>query len=153
MKRYGKQAATLLAVFTWLASLPGCSEDAPPPAVETTPAAAVPAGETGLQITKPRVDFTTYHATGELPCKTSAAEPLEQCDFGVRRESGGNAIVTITKPDGSSRTITFENGEPTGYDMNPGDPGDFAGSADGGLFVVTIGPERYEIRDIVVFGD
>ncbi len=152
MKRYATQAATLLAVFTWLASLPGCSEDASP-AAETTPAAAVLAAEAAVRDTKPRVDFATFHATGELPCTTSAAEPLGQCNFGVRRESGGNAIVTITSTDGVSRAINFENGEPTGYDMKPGDPGNFAGSAEGKLFVVTIGSERYEIPDIVVFGE
>lgn len=153
MVRYWTQVATLLAGFLWLTSLSACGEDRPPAEVETIPAADVPASGTTVADTKPRVDFTTFHATGALPCTTSAGGPPGQCDFGVRRESGGNAIVTITKPDGSSRAITFENGEATGYDLDPGDPADFAGSAGGGLYVVTIGPERYEIPEIVVFGE
>ncbi len=145
MEQYRKQAASVLAGFMWLASIAGCGEDAPP--------AALPAPAAIQPDTTPRVDFLTFHATGELPCRTSTAAPPGQCDFGVRRESGGNAIVTITKPDGGTRSISFENGEPRGYDMNSGNAGEFSGSAEGGLFIVTIGPERYEIPKIVVLGE
>jgi hypothetical protein len=149
MHEYSKRRAICLSALIWLSSLPGCTREEPPSADATAP----PGGETAVPDTTPRVDFVTFHASGELPCTVSAGEPMGSCAFGVRREGGGNAIVTIMLPDGPPRTIFFENGALAARGMSEADAAPFEGYREGRLFVVTIGPERYEIPDIVVFGE
>lgn len=48
----------------------------------------------------------------------SGAQAAGSCPFGVEREGGGSGIVTVTKPDGRTRAIFFENGAATGYDVS-----------------------------------
>ena len=98
------------------------------------------------------VPGTSYHATGDVPCAVGAGRPTGRCPFGVTREGNGSGIVIITKPDGRTRAIFFENGRATGYDMSQADPGEFGASRNGDLTIVTIGDERYEIPDAVIFG-
>jgi hypothetical protein len=141
------RAAGLFAGFMGLISC-GCTREAPPPADTTMPPAA-----SALPDAAPRVDFATFHASGELPCRVAAGDPIRPCAFGVRREGGGNAIVTVMPRGGPTRTIYFENGEPAGHGNSQSEAATFEGRREGRLFVVTIGPERYEIPDIVVFGE
>jgi hypothetical protein len=148
MRDYSKRWAICLSALFWLTSVPGCNREAP-----SADATAPPGGETAVPDTTPRVDFATFHASGELPCTISAGEPMGACAFGVRREGGGNAIVTVMPPDGPTRTIYFANGEPAGNGMSEADAAMLEGYREGRLFIVTIGPERYEIPDIVVFGE
>lgn len=82
----------------------------------------------------------------------STAQPAGSCKFGVHREGGGSGIVTITKRDGRTRAIFFENGRATGCDASEADPGEFSAKHAGGLTTVHIGGERYEIPDAVVSG-
>jgi hypothetical protein len=102
--------------------------------------------------TDAKVPGTPYHATGPLPCAMAAGQPMGSCSFGVVRKGGGSATVTVTKPDGRTRSIFFEKGKATGYDMSQADPGEFSASRQGDLNVIRIGPERYEIPDAVIFG-
>lgn len=98
------------------------------------------------------VPGTGYHATGEIPCSMGGGQPTGSCAFGVTREGGGNGMVTVTKPDGRTRVIFFENGRATGYDMSQADPGEFSASKESDLSIIRIGPERYEIPDAVIIG-
>ncbi|MGH8703086.1 MAG: hypothetical protein ACREVR_18185 [Burkholderiales bacterium] len=102
--------------------------------------------------TDAKVAGTPYHSTGQVPCATAAGQPTGSCPFGVVREGGGTGTVTVTKPDGRSRSIFFEKGKATGYDMSQADRGEFSASKQGDLNVIRIGPERYEIPDAVIFG-
>ncbi|MFO1210082.1 MAG: SH3 domain-containing protein [Amaricoccus sp.] len=112
----------------------------------SAPAAAAPAAGGGA-----RVEGTAYNATGEVACTLAAGQPAGQCPFGVVRQGSGRASVTITRPDGSSRTIFFTGGKATGSDATSG--GSFAAMRQGAdLTVVAIGDERYEIPDAVVWG-
>jgi hypothetical protein len=95
---------------------------------------------------------TSYHATGDVPCSMGKGQPTGSCPFGVTRNGGGSGIVTITKPDGRTRAIFFENGKATGCDASQADPGEFRASREGDLNTVRIGDERYEIPDAVVSG-
>jgi hypothetical protein len=94
---------------------------------------------------------TGYHATTEIPCSIGGGAPTGSCPAGVKRQ-GQAAIVTITRPDGRSRTIFFENGRATGYDQSEADSGKFSVSRQGDLNIIQIGPERYEIPDALPFG-
>jgi hypothetical protein len=148
MTRKRKATALYATLFTGLVMC-GCSREAPPSADASAP----PGGETAMPDKAPRVDFATFHASGELPCTISTGEPIGPCAFGVRREGGGNAIVTVMPTGARTRTIYFQNGEPAGHGMSEADAAPFEGHREGRLFVVTIGAERYEIPDTVVFGE
>jgi len=102
--------------------------------------------------TDAKVPGTPYHATGQIPCATAAGQPTGTCPFGVVRKGGGTGAVTVTKPDGRTRTIFFEKGKATGYDMSQADRGEFSASKEADLNMIRIGPERYEIPDAVIFG-
>lgn len=95
---------------------------------------------------------TDYHATGSIPCSMGAGQPTGSCPFGVKREGNGSGMVTVTKPDGRTRTIFFSNGKATGYDQSQADSGAFSASKQSDLNMIRIGNERYEIPDGVIFG-
>ena len=95
---------------------------------------------------------TGYHATASIPCSMGGGAPTGHCDAGVKREGGGSAMVTVTKPDGRTRTIFFENGRAIGYDQSQADTGRFGASRQGDLNIIKIGQERYEIPDALPFG-
>lgn len=99
-----------------------------------------------------KVPGTDFHATGKVSCTMGAGQPAGSCDFGVKREGGGSAQVTVTKTDGSKRIIFFEKGRATGYDQSQADRGEFKAERNGDLSTVHIGDERYEIPDAVIFG-
>jgi len=102
--------------------------------------------------TDAKVPGTNFHATGPLPCAMAPGQPVAQCQFGVTRQGGGSAIVTITRPDGRKRVITFERGRATGYDQSQADTAAFRANRQGDATIVHVGGERYEIIDAVVFG-
>jgi len=95
---------------------------------------------------------TNSNATGEIPCAMAAGQPTGSCPFGVAREGSGSGVVTVTKPDGRTRAIFFQNGEAVGADVSEADPGAFSASREGDLTIVRIGEERYEIPDAVLYG-
>lgn len=98
------------------------------------------------------VPGTNYNATGQIPCSMGNEQPTSSCPFGVIREGNGSGKVTITKPDGSNRTIFFEDGKATGYDQSQADKSKFSAAKEGDLFIIIIGNERYEIPEAVIFG-
>lgn len=95
---------------------------------------------------------TDYQATGSIPCAMAAAQPMGSCPFGVMRKGAGSGTVTITKPDGRTRTLFFDNGKAMGADVSQADPGAFRATRQGDLTTVHIGDERYEIPDAVISG-
>ena len=99
-----------------------------------------------------KVPGTPYHATGEVPCVLGSGQPKGSCRFGVVRTSAGSGTVTVTKPDGRTRSIFFEKGRATGYDMSQADPGEFSARKQGDTSLISIGQERYEIPDAVISG-
>lgn len=104
------------------------------------------------QPTDAKVAGTPYHATGQVPCAMAAGQPAGSCRFGVVREGGGTGTVTVTKPDGRTRSIFFEKGKAVSADTSQADRGEFSASKQGDLNVIRIGTERYEIPDAVIFG-
>ena len=102
--------------------------------------------------TDAKVPGTDYHATGSVPCSMGGGQPTGTCAFGVKREGSGSGIMTITKPDGRTRSIFFEKGRATGADVSQADPGEFSASREDDLNIVRIGKERYEIPDAVISG-
>jgi hypothetical protein len=114
--------------------------------IAAAPAAvAAPSGDA-------KVAGTDFNATGNVPCSMGGGQPTGSCPFGVRRQGGGTAMVTVTRPDGRQRVIFFEKGRATGYDQSQADTGAFKATREGDLTTVHIGSERYEIPDAVVSG-
>jgi hypothetical protein len=99
------------------------------------------------------VPGTTFHATGTIPCRRDRERAMSDCNFGVVRKPPGGAEVTVFWPDGGTRVITFRDGEPVAYDASEADAGaPLAWSRAEGGFVVTIGAQRFEIFDAIIFG-
>jgi len=98
------------------------------------------------------VPGTNYNATGNIPCSMGGGQPSGSCPFGVTRQGNGSGTVTVTKPDGRTRAIFFENGRATGYDRSQADRGEFSATRQGDLNIIRIGQERYEIPDAVISG-
>jgi hypothetical protein len=92
-----------------------------------------------------------FHATGDISCALSASGPMSSCPFGVQREGGGTATVTVFLPDNAVRVIRFERGEAKGAEMASGFQA-VASEREGDRTRVRIGDQRFEIPDAVIFG-
>ncbi len=136
---------------------PASPATAPQPAEATDAAAAAEpakAGETEKPSAAERAGLGDFDATGKVPCAAAAGQPLGQCDMGVARDGGGTATVIVTTPDGRKRALFFEGGKFLSADISQAD-GDITASAtkEGDLFKIQVGEERYEIPEVVIFGD
>ncbi|MCE5974272.1 SH3 domain-containing protein [Sinirhodobacter sp. WL0062] len=89
---------------------------------------------------------TAFHATGPLPCQRDGM--VVDCTFGVTRAGNGNGLVVISWPDGTLREVTFEGGAPVS--SNAETP--MIATHEGDTTVLTIGAERYDIPDAVIWG-
>jgi hypothetical protein len=98
------------------------------------------------------VPGTNYHATGPLDCRLRAGGRIVQCQQGVIRLGNGSATVTVRKPNGSTRTITFNKGMPVGYDQDLVRPLPMSWSKQSYQTTVRIGGETFIIQDAVVWG-
>lgn len=149
-----------IALVIVLGLLTGCSAPAPQTSSETAPQQPAEQANTAPtpapQQQSPedaKVPGTEFNATGIIPCSMGGGAPTGNCDMGVVREGNGSGMVTVTKPDGSKRVIFFQNGKATGFDQSQADKGiKFSATRQNDLNIVTIGQERYEIPDAVIFG-
>jgi len=133
----------------------GSSGEAEPAAPVATEAAAEPqqmGPEDAL------VAGTDYNATTQIPCSTDGSEPTGSCDAGVKRNWGdtpGENLVEVTKPDGTKRAIFFKGTEAYSADSSQADGSagwDFKATRDSDNSVITFGPERYVVPDMLVEG-
>lgn len=107
----------------------------------------------GVPSNDAKVPGTDFHATGEIPCARAAGAPMANCEFGVVREGNGSASVTVFWPDGGNRVITFKNGVPVSYDESQADGGaKLTFSNNEGNYIISIGDQRFEIFEAVIFG-
>jgi hypothetical protein len=117
---------------------------------------AIGGGAAAAQAPAPSTDAkvagTDFNATGNLPCAMGGGQPATSCAFGVKRQGQGKGLVTVTKPDGGKRTIFFDKGRATGYDVSQADRAAFKATRQSDLTTVHIGDERYEIPDAVING-
>ena len=94
-----------------------------------------------------------FDANGPIRCALRASEALGTCEMGVARIPGGWATVVATHPNGKKRAIYFQNGKAIGADMSEADySGPFKASKSGDLYRISVGTERYEFPEMVVFG-
>lgn len=96
---------------------------------------------------------TPYHATGPMACVIGGASLASECQFGVVRYGGGTADVVVTRPDRTTVTLHFVDGEAVGFERHNRGPGGFSSARVGnGFIIVTVGPDRYELTDSILFG-
>lgn len=99
-------------------------------------------------------DDTAFTAMGQVRCVTRARWAVRDCTAGVVRHRDGGATVTVFHPEGRSRDIAFDaTGRATGVATAEADGSDrqpFAARRAGGMTIVTLGPERYEIPDALL---
>jgi hypothetical protein len=94
-----------------------------------------------------------FDARGPLACAERPGQPMRQCQAAVARDPGGTATIVVTRPDGRTRAIFFEKGNPVGADLSQADGNmNFRGSNRGGVYFIEAGDERYEIVEAFVFG-
>lgn len=89
-------------------------------------------------------------ASGALPCAWRSAQTSESCRYEADASGSGNAVVSITRPDGQRRQITFQAGRAAA--TNLGDDVRLATTRRGSTTLVTAGAERYEIPDVAIWG-
>lgn len=94
-----------------------------------------------------------FDATGMVPCAWNRGQPSTQCNFGVARAGGGDATVVITRPDGPQRVLFFHFGRLLGTDSSQasGFP-EVSERLEEDLRFISVGDERYEIPDAVIYG-
>ncbi len=116
-------------------------------------AAAASGGGAHREPSSARAGQGKFDATGQVPCAQRAGQPMTQCKFGVARDGGGSATVVVTRPDGRTRAIFFENGKAVGADLSQADGNmSFHASKTADGYVIQAGDERYEIFEAVVYG-
>lgn len=94
-----------------------------------------------------------FDANGPIKCSLRANEALGTCEMGVARIAGGWATVVATHPTGKQRAIYFQNGIAIGADMSQADyTGPFKATKNGDMYRISVGTERYEFPEMVVFG-
>ena len=115
--------------------------------------AAAPAGGGNRASASERAGQGRFDASGPVPCTAHAGQPMRQCHASVARDPGGTATIVVTRPNGRTRTIFFENGNPIGADLSQADGNmNFRASKGGDTFYIEAGDERYEIAEMFVFG-
>ncbi len=111
--------------------------------------AAAPAGKSASE----KAGLGEFDASGQIPCAQHKGQPMGQCPYKVARGSDGSAAVVVTRPDGRTRALFFENGKATSADLSQADGNmKFRAKKEADLFKIQAGDERYEIPEAVVFG-
>lgn len=152
------------------AEAPGETADQGPPAAADDPPAAAanvpvptprPDGSAKAPAAKPetvarlepkpdQAATTGSGLDGDIPCARYVGQPMTRCAVKVVRGDDGKADVTVTWPDGGTRTISFFGGQPAGADSR----GEFRFTREGSLNMIRVGlSERFEITDQQALGD
>jgi hypothetical protein len=141
---------------------PPATADDPPAAAANVPvptprpdgpakaSAAKPETVARLEPNPDRVATTGTGSDGEIPCARYVGQPMTRCAVKVVRGGNGKADVTVSWPDGGTRTISFFGGQPAGADSR----GEFRFTREGSLNMIRVGlSERFEITDQQALGD
>ncbi|MGE3364851.1 MAG: SH3 domain-containing protein [Rhizobiaceae bacterium] len=92
---------------------------------------------------------TGFDATGIIPCARQFGQPMSLCQAGVVRGDAGQAIISVTWPEGGERIIRFRDGKPESSNAEE----EFRFTREADLNMIRIGKgERFEIPDALPFG-
>lgn len=94
-----------------------------------------------------------FDASGRIPCAQMHGQPMEECTFGVARDSDGDATVVVTFPNGFKRTLFFTDRAFIRADPSMSGGGfDTDWRTEGGILIIRVDDQRYELPDAVIFG-
>lgn len=94
-----------------------------------------------------------FDATGFVPCAKGTGAPMGQCPFGVARDGGGTATLTVIKAGGVPRVLYFADGAFTSSDTSQAGGGfDSSATKEADLFLIRVDDERYEVPEAAIFG-
>jgi hypothetical protein len=115
------------------------------------PVSAADIGKTAMQDAVGLAYASTDNpATSEIPCARYVGQPMTRCAVAIVRGDNGKAEVTIDWPDGGTRVISFNGGQPAGADST----GEFRFTREGSLNMIRVGvSERFEITDQLALGN
>lgn len=113
--------------------------------------ASADAQATARQGSDALVPGTNFHATGEIPCTFKGNASVTTCTFGVVRKGNGNADVTMTFPDGFSRTLRFHDNMVS--TDSGGDKVAYSREGDTTFVSINNDAETFVIYDVITYGD
>lgn len=58
-----------------------------------------------------RAQQGVFDDIGRLDCAIPSGEEVAKCDFGITRDLGGSAVLTVFRPNGTTRMIYFVDGD------------------------------------------
>jgi hypothetical protein len=94
-----------------------------------------------------------FDGTGTILCAQYRYQTPMPCTFGVAREGGETAVLSVTKPDGIRRFLFFSEDRLTGADTTRADGyPEYGAQRKGDLIEVYVGEERYEIPVALILG-
>ncbi|MDO5529367.1 MAG: hypothetical protein Q4F71_08175 [Paracoccus sp. (in: a-proteobacteria)] len=125
-----------------------------PQAAPASPAQPAPAARPGARAEQPASPAPAPTAPQAetiselIPCSTRLGMPTRLCNARIQRGADGAREVSVTRPDGTTRSIRFENAAPA---TAPG----MVHEARGDLWVIELNrdsqtAERYEIRAALI---
>lgn len=122
-------------------------------AMATDPLPAESTAEEEVAATEPETaaasSETGFDATAAIPCARTFGQPMTLCQAGAVRGDEGEAVISVTWPNGGERIIRFRGGKPDS--SNSEEALRFTREAD--LNMIRIGKgERFEIPDALPFG-
>ena len=109
---------------------------------------------TGVDDSKRRARKRDFDATGVIPCAQERGQVLGECTAEVARGNGRDATVVVTFPNGFARSLYFVHGEFVSASSTMSGSGvDTDWRIESGLHDIRVDDQRYELPDILIFGN
>ena len=95
-----------------------------------------------------------FDERGEIRCAQERGQALGACAVAIARSGGGDATVVVTFPNGFARSLYFVHGEFTSANATMSGVGtDTDWRTDGGLHIIRVDDQRYELPETLIIGE
>lgn len=109
---------------------------------------------TGIDDSERRARKHDFDAKGVIPCAQERGQEMGECNAEVARGGGRDATVVVTFPNGFARRLYFVHGEFVSASSTMSGSGiDTDWRVENGLHEIRVDDQRYELPEILVFGD
>ena len=107
----------------------------------------------GVDDSPARARAGKFDADGRIPCAQERGQMIGECTAGVARGNGGDATIVVSFANGFKRTLTFVHGEFVSASATMSGTGaDHDWKEEGGLHIIRVDDQRYELPTELVFG-
>ncbi len=101
-----------------------------------------------------RVKKRDFDASGTIACAQEKGERLGECETRVARGTGGDATLAATFPNGFTRRLYFVHGEFVKASATMSGAGrDTEGRIEADRHIIRVDDQRYEIPEVLIFGE